>query len=423
MMPSRRFQRRIILIVLLFGGAMILLNNGRDQGWLVERGLQRLEQEAEDTASRLSGLLQHLTRRQQESAAELEMSYLALAPNVEIGVICDLKGRIVYATKAHWRGRAIAQTAVAGDWPLISRAFASMNTLKAWDSETGRRHLTVVAPFYESYDAESKAAVVVRYDATRAVSNARAAATREALRQALVLMALCLLLWFALDVLVVQLRQAENLVLDIAEQERRKIGGDLHDDLCQRLTATKFKAELVRELLPDASPKIAELSQQVADELSESVVIARGMAHGLSPVGLEQYGLGDALEELARLVERSYGLTCPVEVEDVQERLPVSAQELLFRVAQELVVNAAKHSKPQSIHVSLRTGGDHLVLSVIHDGIPFDDKTGGKGRGMGLELMRKRLHTLAATMQRTVEDGNPKISIATVRIPLNKSPA
>lgn len=423
MMPSRRFQRRIILIVLLFGGAMILLNNGRDQGWLVERRLQRLEQEAEDTASRLSGLLQHLTRRQQESAAELEMSYVALAPDVELGFICNLQGAIVYATKAHWRGLTVAQTTMAEDWPLVSRAFDSMNTLKSWDRGTGRRHLTVVAPFYESYDAESKSAVVIRYDATMAVLRSRAEATREALRQAIVLLALCLLLWFALDVLVVQLRQAENMVLDIAEQERRKIGGDLHDDLCQRLTATKFKAELVRQLLPDASPKIAELSQQVAEELSESVVIARGMAHGLSPVGLEQYGLGDALEEVARLVTRTYGVACSVECEDVQEALPVSSQELVFRVAQELVVNAAKHSKPHSINVSLRKENDHMVLRVIQDGVPFDDKAGTKGRGMGLELIRQRLRTLAASMQRTVEDGNPKISIATVRIPLNTSSA
>jgi signal transduction histidine kinase len=420
MTRSQRFQRRIILIVLLFGCVMILFSHWRDQSWLVERRLARLEQEAADTVSRLSGLLQHLSRRQQEQAAELEMSYVALSPQVELGVVCNLHGQILYSSKAQWRGLNVDRTAIGADWPLVVQAFESMNTMQSWDRETGNSSLTVVAPFYESYDAESKSAVVIRYETKSAAAQSRDEATRESLRQAAVLLALCLLLWFALDVLVVQLRQAENMVLDIAEQERRKIGAELHDDLCQRLTATKLKAEVIKGLMPADESKATALSSQVAEELSESVVIARSMAHGLSPVGLELHGLKDALEDVARFVSRTYEVSCSVECEDVHEYLTVGAQELVFRIAQELAVNAGKHSKPRSINLSVRPEEGQVILRVIHDGVPFDDTVGGKRAGMGLYLMRQRLRTLFATMHRQVENGDPKISIATVRIPSKK---
>lgn len=423
MISSQRFQRRVIIIVFLFGGATILLNHWRDRSWLTGRRLERLEQEAMDTVSRLSGLLQHSVRRQQELSAELEMSYVALSPYVELGIICNMKGEISYASKAHLRGKRVEETVVAEDWQLVKQAFETMNTLKAWHLDVGNQDLTVVAAFFEGYDADQKSAVVIRYDATATAGQSRAEATRESLRQAAVLLALCLLLWFALDVLVVQLRQTENMVLDIAEQERRRIGGELHDDLCQRLTATKLKAEIAQALIAEPGSNAAKLAAQVAEELAESVVIARSMAHGLSPVGLEQYGLGDALQGVAGLVGRTYDVACSLEYEDVQTCLPVSSQEMVFRIVQELAVNAAKHSKPRSINISLRVEDAQAILRVIHDGVPFDDKSGERGRGMGLGLLRQRLSTLSATMQRTVEDGNPKISIATVRIPLEKSSA
>ena len=80
MKTPRSIQTRISLIVLLFGLLTIMLNQWRNQEWLVERRLDRLEHEAEDTSSRLSGMLQHLTRKRQERTAELELNYVSLSP-------------------------------------------------------------------------------------------------------------------------------------------------------------------------------------------------------------------------------------------------------------------------------------------------------------------------------------------------------
>lgn len=171
-------------------------------------------------------------------------------------------------------------------------------------------------------------------------------------------------------------------------------------------------------MIPDKDGKIATLAGQVAQELSESTVIARSMAWGLSPVGIEDHGLKDALENVLQFAEKSYMVRCSLDYSDLSPSLTGSSQELLFRIAQELVVNACKHSKPDVINITVRMEGANVVLSVIHDGAPFTEQTAAGGRGMGLHLMGQRLRTLSATLERTIEKGERDFSIAIVRIPL-----
>ncbi len=108
---------------------------------------------------------------------------------------------------------------------------------------------------------------------------------------------------------------------------------------------------------------------------------------------------------------------CSLDYSDVSASLTGNAQELLFRIAQELVINACKHSKPTVLNIALRMDGESVELSVIHDGVAFFEPAVTSGQGMGLHLMAQRLRTLSATLERTVEKGERDFSIAIVRIP------
>jgi len=453
-------QSRITLSVWLFGLLMIQFNNWRNQNWLQERQYARMSQEAADTGSRLAGLLQHLTRRQQEHAADLEMAYVSLSPDVEMGVVCNKEGTVTCATRMQWFHMNVLQTPLADEWQRHAEVLTTMKPAVEWDS--AKRKLIAMFPFLETYEPTSQAAVLIRYDATMALEQVNKDAWFESLRQAAVLLASCLLLWFALDELVSRrvhrlvqilreaattpnvpgvlhgkdelslisqefagamskLRAAENLVLEAAELERRKIGRDLHDDLCQRLSATKMKAEVMQGLYQATDSRLATLAGQVAEELSESTVIARGMASGLAPVGIENHGLKDALENVLRFAEKSYHVRCTLDYSEVSPSLTGSAQELLFRIAQELVVNSCKHSKPRVLNITVRMEDTHVVLSVIHDGAAFSAPTEASGHGMGLHLMSQRLRALSATLERTVETGAQDFQIAIVRVP-SKNP-
>lgn len=453
----RSIQSRITLSVLLFGLMMILFNNWRNKDWLTQHQIERMTQEAADTGSRLAGLLQHLSRKQQERAAELEMSYVSLSPDVDLGLVCNKEGLVTCATHMQWYHMNVQQTPLAEDWRRHINVLSAMEPAVEWDAS--QKNLLVMVPFFETYETTSRAAVLIRYDSTLALQLVRQEAWHESLRQAGVLLGSCMLLWFVLDELVTRrvrkvvdilrdatngkgppevlqgndelsmisrefsgtmekLRVAENMVLEAAEQERRKIGKDVHDDLCQRLSATKMKAEVVRGMIKDSEGKIARLAGQVAEELSESTVIARSMAWGLAPVSIEKHGLKDALENIIRFAEKSYNVNCSLDYTDLSGSLTNSAKELLFRIAQELVVNACKHSKPKVVSITLRIEDAHVVLSVIHDGTPFSEPTEGR-HGMGLHLLGQRLRTLSATLERTSEAGTRDFQIAIVRIPLN----
>ncbi|MDI1313674.1 histidine kinase [Prosthecobacter sp.] len=453
----RSIQSRITLSVLSFGLLMILLNNWRNQQWLKDRRLIRLEQESSETGSRLAGLLQHLSRKQQERAAELEMAYVSLSSDVDLGLVCNKEGVVSCSTHMQWKQMDVLNTPLADEWRRHASVLETMAPAIEWNAEKTR--LVVMVPFFETYESSSRAAVLIRYDASLALVQVREEAWQESLRQAGVLLASCLLLWFALDELitrrvrrvveilraasstdglptileghdelsmiskefagaVTKLRTAENMVLEAAEQERRKIGRDLHDDLCQRLSATKMKAGVVQGMIHEKDGKIANLAGQVAEELSESTVIARSMAWGLAPVGIENQGLKDALENVLRFAEKSYMVQCSLDYSDLSASLTGSSQELLFRIAQELVVNACKHSKPSVINITVRMEDTNVVLSVIHDGAGFTERTATDAHCMGLHLMSQRLRTLSATLERTIEKGERDFSIAIVRIPL-----
>ncbi len=453
-------QSRITLTLLIFGMLMILLNNWRNQQWLKDRRLARLELEANETGSRLAGLLQHLSRKQLQRAAELEMAYVSLSQDVELGLVCNKEGIVSCATQMQWQQMDVLKTPLADEWRQHADVLETMEPALHWNEEKTR--LVVMVPFFETYESTSRAAVMIRYDATLALVQVREDAWQESLRQAGVLLASCLLLWFALDELitrrvrrvveilrtassknglpltlkgndelsmiskefagaVTKLRTAENMVLEAAEQERRKIGRDLHDDLCQRLSATKMKAEVVQRMIHEIDGKIASLAGQVAEELSESTVIARGMAWGLAPVGIENHGLKDALENVLRFAEKSYQVRCSLDYSDVSTSLTGSAQELLFRIAQELVVNACKHSKPGVLNITVRIEDENVELSVIHDGSAFSEPEVASSLVMGLHLMGQRLRTLSATLERTIEKGARDFQIAIVRIPLKNA--
>jgi len=452
----RSIQWKITGVVMLFGCVMILLNNWRDQKWLAWQKLENLEREAADTGSRLSGVLQHLSRRQQERAADLEMSYVSLSPDVELGVVCGGDGLVRCATQLQWRGIPVGGTPLAAEWSRAAAVMERMTALLTWD-ET-RTKLIVAAPFYEGYNTRDRAVVLIRYDPALSLAQVREDAWHESLRHACVLLALTLLLWLAFDEAVGRrvrellhqvrtvgmgdrepaplagkdelsaisrefanavrrMRTAEKLSLDASEQERRRIGRDLHDDLCQRLSATKMKTEVMLNLAARAGAGAGNLAREVVEELQEAVVIGRSMAHGLSPVGLDEHGLTGALEELARFTRGAYHISCIVEADEkVDDVLAVAGRELLFRVTQELVTNACKHSRPgrMSINTSLERGD--VVLTVIHDGALFQEPAPDKAPGMGLVLMRQRLLALRATLERTVESG---FVVSTVRFPCN----
>jgi PAS domain S-box-containing protein len=185
----------------------------------------------------------------------------------------------------------------------------------------------------------------------------------------------------------------EKQVLEISDRERRRIGQDLHDGLGQHLTGIELMVQSLEGKLQTASPADAAQAAKISQHVRDAIRQAKSLARGLSPVDLEANGLMSALQELAVTIRDifringSFYAPQPVLINDND------LATHLFRIAQEAVSNAVKHSGATSIQIELRSVDDQIVLSVADNGRGIKPQTGSGG--MGLRIMDYRATIIA----------------------------
>jgi two-component system, NarL family, sensor histidine kinase LiaS len=187
-----------------------------------------------------------------------------------------------------------------------------------------------------------------------------------------------------------------------ALEERNRLARDLHDSVKQQVFATSMTlgaAESLWERDSEAArEKVAQalaLCRQAQQELS-------GLLHELRPVALADKGLAVALREYVARWWRQTGIEATVAIQE-ERALEPEVEEALFRVAQEALANAAKHSRARRVQVSLSYPAAAVLLEVTDDGCGFAPPPPA-GRGMGLRSMRERVEALGGEL--TI-DSNP----------------
>ncbi len=436
MKGGHSIKATISLSVLLLGLLLIALDKSRNEDLLVERGMARMEREAQVTGMRLSGVMQYLFRNDQRRVADLEMSYSAVSQDLSLGLVCDEEDVVQYASRLQWRGQKLADTPLSHAMPVAARSRALMEGITEWNAE--RRHLLAVFPFFSSYGLTHRGVVVLTYDSSLALERARADALRESIVRACLLAATCLMLWLTLDWLVArrvrevlaytqaikvgqdvlppagkdelaliaqgfaeaveQLRETEARLMEASEAERRRIGRDIHDDVCQRISAAQLKSGVLSSLLAREKSAHSNLAEEVASELHDAAAITRGFSHGLAPVWVEREGLGAALSELCEQVTRTYGIPCDIASDLGAAPLAVWVQTHVFRIIQELVVNAAKHAGPAHIEARVTLADQRLTIEVENDGAPFEAGVEA-GKGLGMQFLRQRARALGGHLE------------------------
>jgi PAS domain S-box-containing protein len=227
-------------------------------------------------------------------------------------------------------------------------------------------------------------------------------------------------------------RRLEQEVLRISDEERRRIGQDLHDGLGQMLTGVGMLAEgLARRLGRSDSPQ-ADAAHEIAELIREADRFARSLARGLVPVELEQGGLRGALERLTGHAERLFGVACTLDYPPGLEGLDNPERTIhLYRVAQEAVSNAVQHGKAAHVTLSLEQQGGYLALRITDDGVgigapPAAEGAGGAAgelRGMGLRIMRYRARFLGAALDIGPAEGGGTCVALTLRLDARATPA
>lgn len=202
-------------------------------------------------------------------------------------------------------------------------------------------------------------------------------------------------------------KHLEQQIIEVSEDEQKRIGQELHDGLGQHLTGIAFLSKVLEQKLAAQSLPEAMDAAEIVKFVNQGVSKTRTLARGLFPVELEANGLMSALEQLAANVNKLFGISCTFHCENpvlVHDRITAIN---LYRIAQEAVNNAAKHGKASNIQIALVAAGDKISLSVTDDGIGFDPKLREKNEGMGCHIMRYRAGMLGASLhiQKAVGSG------------------
>jgi signal transduction histidine kinase len=188
----------------------------------------------------------------------------------------------------------------------------------------------------------------------------------------------------------------EHEIISISEQERQRIGRDIHDGLGQYLVAVGLAADSLKEELTKESPKGSKAVGKFAELLHDAVVRTRNVANDLSPFDHNEATLELALEHLASTVSRLSKIPCSFLCLTSANACENSRAVHLFRIAQEAVNNAVKHSHARSILITLDADERQLVLKVSDNGIGFDVNT--PRSGMGLKIMSYRARMIGGAL-------------------------
>ena len=191
--------------------------------------------------------------------------------------------------------------------------------------------------------------------------------------------------------------ELEREILLVSEREQRRIGQDLHDDLCQQLTGIEYLSQTLASRLSSVSKADAGRAREIGRMVREAMDYTRDLARGLSPLRLEAEGLRGTLRELAKRTRKLFGVQCRFRCKEAVEIHDVNISIHLYRIVQEAVANALKHGKARNIEIGLVANKKHLIVAVRDDGVGIPRKS-RTHQGMGLYTMQYRAGVIGGTL-------------------------
>ena len=195
-----------------------------------------------------------------------------------------------------------------------------------------------------------------------------------------------------------EMRHMEMDIVRASEHEQQKFGQELHDGLCQQLAAISCAARALADDLQAGARPEADDAGKIEQALRQTVQEARNMARGIFPVHVDESGLSAALTEMAQTTQLLTGVAIAVtDSAEVMVKDPETAMHL-YRIAQEAVANAVRHSGAQQVVLSLLSNGSTIELRVDDNGRGFPRSPQKRPGGMGLRTMLYRARALGAAL-------------------------
>ena len=192
----------------------------------------------------------------------------------------------------------------------------------------------------------------------------------------------------------ISLRDLSTRLLQIQDEERRRIARELHDSLGQHLTAAKLNIDIALAGATDSDAK--EKLTRAQREVEQSVQEVRTLSHLLHPPLLEEAGLPSALDWYVKGFAERSGIPVELELDPNLGRLSREIETTIFRVVQESLTNVHRHSGSSSASIRILRKGDEVCMEISDSGkgMAPDPRL-----GVGIQGMRERVRQLGGSLQ------------------------
>lgn len=203
-----------------------------------------------------------------------------------------------------------------------------------------------------------------------------------------------------------QERFTEQVIM-VQETERRRLAGDIHDGISQRLVSLAYHLDAAARALPGRPADAAEQVRLARGLADLSMDEARAVIGGLRPPVLDDLGLAGGLTSLARSLPEM-----TVEIDVAEARLPEAHELALYRIAQEALQNVVKHAGATQVRLRFSVRSAKARLEVTDDGVGFE--TGRASDGYGMHSMAERAELVGGTLTVRSRPGGGTTVTATV---------
>jgi two-component system sensor histidine kinase DegS len=204
-------------------------------------------------------------------------------------------------------------------------------------------------------------------------------------------------------------------VLDAQEQDRQWLANQIHEGLAQRMIGALLRLQAVEHVQQGDTGRAADELRAVSKLLRDSIDEARAITRRLRPPALDEFGIVAGIHDLTAELTREEGLDIEFSHDAEPLRMPAPVETGVFRIAQELLANVARHSRTRKVRVGVARADGHVYLEVRDCGVGLDPTIVGEDC-FDLQVVRERAKLLGG---RTFVDSAPgKSTRVVVEIPL-----
>jgi len=180
-------------------------------------------------------------------------------------------------------------------------------------------------------------------------------------------------------------------LIEAQEEERTRIARELHDDIHQQVILLALDLDRLQQTVPESMAETRQRIAEVREQLTNVGSDIHALSHRLHSARLEYLGLAAAASGLCRELSIRHKIKVDFQFQGVPAELPKEVSLCLYRVLQEALQNAIKHSASEHIEVSLSSESNIVQLSVRDSGIGFNPTVEIEKHGLGLASMRERV--------------------------------